>query len=258
MPSSIDVDGVVLVTCCVKHLTTRYVEFVKNMPSVEGWKVHALIGDPGLPCPYRVDEDDPRILHIRCEDSYLHLMKKVAMGIRAVLDMYNVRVGVLRCGDDLVVNEPLLRTFLSKVRDDKSLQYVGRVIGTPGGFATVNNFMVHYLDNHPEDFDVDRNGLAHHKPTYRAYNIVPAGQYISGVAFFLGVPACRALLDHMDRVHLDVFWRCKNTGCMPYLIEDIGVGYVMRVADIRMDSFPSMYSDDYSPDCIMCHTNKYR
>ena len=50
-------------------------------------------------------------MYIKCEDSYLHLLKKFALAIKAVKCLFNIKEGILRCGDDLIFNEDNLSLF---------------------------------------------------------------------------------------------------------------------------------------------------
>ena len=70
-----------------------------------------VIGDFFLDANYKYENSEnettngKNYLYIRCEDSYLHLLKKLALSIKAVYEIFNIKEGVLRCGDDLYFNE---------------------------------------------------------------------------------------------------------------------------------------------------------
>ena len=58
------------------------------------------------------------ILFIKCEDSYLHLLKKLALSLKYIYKLFNIKQGVLRCGDDLIFNENNLIKFLEGEKYD--------------------------------------------------------------------------------------------------------------------------------------------
>lgn len=254
------VPGVVMIVSCHKFLGTRVAdaEFGLREDEVRGWPVHVIVGDPALHSDH---EFRGRTLVVRCEDSYCHLLKKVACALRALLARYDVQHGVLRCGDDLVFNRARLYEFLEAAeRGEVGGQYVGRLLpsrGPPGG-AHHDAFMVDFFATHPEDFGNPLNGLAGRRAGFGQYCVVPSVPYVSGVIMYLGVAACLAVVEGMERVGMDVFASEPGRG-FPYLIEDIGIGYLMDRAGVAADDRPGFYSDHgLTSDCLAYHTNRYR
>lgn len=47
-------------------------------------------------------------MYIKCEDSYLHLFKKLALSIKYLNEIFIIEEGILRCGDDLIFDENIL------------------------------------------------------------------------------------------------------------------------------------------------------
>jgi hypothetical protein len=50
-------------------------------------------------------------MYIKCEDSYLHLFKKLVLSLKYLKECFNIKEGILRCGDDLIFNENNLVNF---------------------------------------------------------------------------------------------------------------------------------------------------
>ena len=49
---------------------------------------------------------------MKCEDSYIHLLKKLVLSIKIIYSIFNIKEGILRSGDDIIYNELILESFL--------------------------------------------------------------------------------------------------------------------------------------------------
>ena len=257
------IDGIVLVISCHKHQETRLTEFGPKRDSyADGqWKVVEVLGDPRLPSRYEWIDD--RRLVIKCEDSYVHLMKKVVLAMDILMDLFDVREGFLRCGDDLVFYEDRLDAFL---RGPKPGHYVGKLVNGPWWTPVVSTrrdtFMTDYYARHPEDFWDPLHGLLGLDRAFEDWDKIPdAGAYAGGVVVYLSLSACQALVQKMRSIDYDVLRKCPIglQGYYPYIIEDVGVGYALRgtfslaPVDLYVD-----HPDDKSETALAWHTNKYK
>jgi hypothetical protein len=256
-----ELDGIVLVVSCHKHLGTRLVEFGPQKDSyVDGrWKVVEVLGDPKLSSPY-VWLDDRKLL-IKCEDSYVHVMKKVVLAMDVLLEQFEIREGILRCGDDLVFFEDRLEAFL---RGPKPGEYVGKLargpFWTPVTSVRRDTFITQYYAEHPEDFWNPLHGLLGLERAFEDWDKIPdAGAYAGGVVVYLSKGACQALIGNLRAIDYDVLRKDPVRGFYPYIIEDVGTGYVLR------GKFPlvpvDLYVDhpgDRSETALALHTNKYK
>ena len=155
------VNGIILVLSCQKHKTTRLKQFKLPQDNYGDWKVIYVIGDLFLDTEYTLHEN---ILTIRCEDSYIHLLKKLVLALKYVYELYDIQEGVLRCGDDLIFNEQLLQLFLNSPKYD----FMGK---SPSGKSLLNKditpellkrtrhdtFMVNYYKTHLDNFVLKQN-----------------------------------------------------------------------------------------------------
>ena len=114
-----DVDGIILILSCQKHKNTRLKEFALPKDNYNGWEVIYVVGDLSSKYGYMFQGN---LLTIKCEDSYIHLLKKVVLAIEILYQNFNIKQGILRCGDDLIFNEENLITFL-QLEDKKD--YMG-------------------------------------------------------------------------------------------------------------------------------------
>ena len=111
----IAVDGIILIVSCQKHQTTRLRE--NNLKeNYENWKVIKVIGDLFLDCDYKLEGN---LMTIKCEDSYLHILKKMVLSLKYIYEIFDIKEGILRCGDDLIFNENNLVTFLKSSKKNK-------------------------------------------------------------------------------------------------------------------------------------------
>ena len=123
------VEGIILVLSCKKHLNTRLKEFKLKKSFYTGWKVIYVIGEFFLENNYKLYDD---LLTIKCEDSYIHLLKKLVLSIKYLNEIYEIKQGILRSGDDLIFNESNLVKFLET---PNKLNFYGC---SPAGVSVIN------------------------------------------------------------------------------------------------------------------------
>jgi len=149
-----NVDGVILILSCQKYKNTRLKEFSLSKTSYNNWEVIYVIGDLFLKENYILEGN---ILYLRCEDSYLHLLKKLVLAIKSVKEIFNIKEGILRCGDDLIFNEDNLVKFIKS----KKFDYWGQSCFKKDYTCVDKNilkklrddpFMLFYYNKHKEDF----------------------------------------------------------------------------------------------------------
>jgi hypothetical protein len=257
MESKIAVEGIILVLSCQKHMNTRLKEFRLPRNEYQGWKVIYVIGDFFLDEPYKLKGN---LLIVKTEDSYIHLLKKLVLTIRYLYEIYHIKQGVLRSGDDLVYNEHVLNAFLGLPEKPdyygyscKHVSYNPRLLRD-----TINdNFMLQYYSTHPEDFENPQHnlrGVDIGKYTKRPHVPIMAG----GVLYYISNKSCLALVDNMKRINWDIFHFDTTTRSYPYTIEDCGVAFILYSNGIGFKHTDNMYSDHMSNNVIAMHTNKYR
>jgi len=270
------IEGVILILSCQKHKNTRLKEFSLPKDEYCGWKVIYVLGDFFLDTPYKLDGN---MLTIKCEDSYIHLLKKIILAIQYVYEIFHIKQGILRSGDDLIYNIPKLEEFL--VTESKP-DFVGY---SPSGKSNIqpdpemlkvscnDSFMVNYYNTHPEDFKNPQHNL-------RGVNI---SKYITrprisigpaGVLFYISNHCCQLLVTHMRQIDYDVFHYDEYSKSYPYTIEDCGVAYILyfnRVGFLHDKDFvfpyfnignslpdPSIFQHPKLRNKIAIETNKYK
>jgi hypothetical protein len=253
------VKGIILIFSCHKHMNTRLKELI--IPNVnDGWLIFTVIGNPFLPVEYdtlKTTREEVKTLFIKCEDSYIHILKKVVKAIQIITDIYEVEEGILRCGDDLIFNQDRLNEFLNyKNKQD----YMGTaIIKPPTIFKNHETFMVDYYETHLEDLENPLHGLIHLTlKDIQMLDKVPSCSYTGGVVTYLSKKSCSILVDHMMSIDWNIFQEHEDYG-YPYIIEDIGIGYILTLNNIEPCAY-NLYTNDSSKfsEVVALHTNKYK
>lgn len=262
----IAVDGIILVLSCQKHLPTRVKHFKLPNNEYAGWKVIYVIGDLFLDCDYKFEDE---FLFVKCEDSYIHLLKKLVLSLKYLYETFDIKEGVLRAGDDLLFNEDMLVQFLNcskyhkdgvRVIDSGSdgaiaIDFLGR---SPSGNnllsheisdADIKNtirdtFMADYYVCHQEDFDNPQHNLKGVDIfQYLMRPHIPVGP--SGVLYYISNKACGILIEHLESIGYNIFHRDEHTNSYPYTIEDCAVSFILYSNKISFIHCLALY-EDYS------------
>lgn len=280
------VAGIIMVLTCKKYLETRVKELNLNSAEHElnsGWKTVFVYGDLSLeeeykleydfnPTQYYTEEEFASIgshlfLKIRCEDSYFHLFKKMTLAFKYLNEVYDIAEGILRLGDDVVLNNTTLSEFLEI---SKKPHYMGsnkfktNYMPTNSDIfkRTVDdNFMVDYYKNNSADLENPDHNLA--GIDFTKYIKHPYIPYLAGgVIVYYSKYASTILYKWMEYIQYDILHLDEFSNSYPYIIEDIAVAYILYRNYIPLYYYP-MYADSLNeyktlPDCIGIHTNKYK
>lgn len=258
------VEGIILVISCNKHINTRLREFRYPKNNYNNWKVIYVIGDLFMNNDYEFrheyDEYDnitDTFMYIRCEDSYIHLLKKLSLALTYLYENFEIKQGVLRSNDDLIINENKLIEFLNGHKE----HYVGQndycIRGaekTDIKKTRINHFMNNYYYTHTEDFDNVLHNLKD-LPDLVEYVVHPDIQGAAGSLFYISNKCCNYIINHMKSIDYNVFTFDKDTGSAPYTVEDIGVAYILYSNNIKFTN-KDIFFDKI--DSICYHTNKYQ
>jgi hypothetical protein len=262
MNYKMDVEGIILILSCKKHRYGR----LKNLSLKEqynGWKVIKVIGNLFLDKDFELIDD---LLFIKCEDSYIHLLKKLGLSLKYLYKLYNIKQGVLRCGDDLLFNEENLINFLQK---SEKPDFYGRSHNPR--FAIQNReildkiqfrieydpFMYNYYKNHENELSDKEHGIHLTLDQLKRYLIRPSLDGPRGVIYYISNKACKTIIDTMEEFEYNIFHLDEHTMSYPYVIEDIGVIYIMYRNKIPCTDNRYIYMDEnyYTKDTIAVHTN---
>lgn len=253
------IKGAILIYSCHKYLNTRLKEFSLTKNEYDGWKVFIIIGNPSLKTDYKIKDN---LITIKCEDSYIHILKKVVLGIKTIMHLYDIEEGILRCGDDLVFIENKLVKFLNM--PNKS-DYMGVTANHTDKITKKDsNFMVDYFNNHLSDLLNPLNGINYTIEKIQKFNVVPNCSYLGGVIVFFSKKSCKILIKHVEDIKWNIFLYTDDYG-YPYIIEDVGIGYILQKEKINATQY-KLYSDDtynslednIDTQYFAYHTNKYK
>lgn len=255
------VNGIILVLSCQKHKDTRMKEFSLHKMSYDNWEVIYVIGDLLMEKDYILEGN---ILHIKCEDSYLHLLKKLVLSIKYLRDLFYIKEGILRCGDDLIFNEKNLLTFLDK--RTKKYDYYGQSyngkdyrcsIHTKNELRKIkrDKFMIDYYKAHQSDFLNPHHNLKN--VNISLYSIRPDIYGAGGVIYYISNKACETLIRHMENINYNILHYDRFTKSYPYTIEDCAVSFIMYFNGIDFIHNWCFYDTPHR-ETIARHTNKYK
>ena len=288
----ISVDGIILVISCQKHLQTRLRE-INLQENYGNWKVINVIGDLFLDCDYKLEGN---LMTIKCEDSYIHLLKKEILSFKYLYEMFDIKEGILKCNDDLIFNENILETFLKtpklikiKINDNEyiDIDYLGR---SSNGFSMINHSfacdpnkshddecLVNYYEIHKEDFDNPQHNLKDVDiAKYKKRPYTPTA--IQGPLMYLSNKSCKILINHMCNINYNIFHYDEKSYSYPYTLEDCAISFILLCNNINLininnwhkelagstannESIGNQYtcgSIENNPNCIAFHTNKYK
>ena len=255
-----EVEGIILILSCEKHKSTRLTEFGPKQKIYSGWKVITVIGNYRLDKEYEFKDD---LLYIKCEDTYLHLLKKLALSIKYLNLIFHIKQGILRCGDDLIFNEDKLETFLKSEKYDF---YGQSACGRNYDLNDLNllkktsydPFMLQYYKKHPEELIDTNNGMNLTIGELQKFLVRPSVWGPAGVLYYISNNSCNIIVNTMENIHYDIFHLDTFTSSYPYLIEDVGITYIMYYNLIPFINGQHFFGDKNKNTAIATHTNKYK
>jgi len=252
-------DGIILVLSCQKHMNGRLIEFKLPKKYYNNYKVIYVVGDLFLQNNYELRNDD--FLWLKTEDSYLHLLKKLTLAIKYLYELYDIKEGILRCGDDLEFDENRLIDFLRK----KKYDFYGQSATGEDFYSedlsflklsTYDHFMYSYYENHPDDFLNPLHNLGSlNCELLSNFAVHPDITGPAGVIYYLSNKSCKILVDHMEKINYNVLCYDDFSDSYPYTIEDVGVTFIMYLNKIKFTNYNNFFDTDAS---ICTHTNKYK
>jgi len=256
-----EVEGIILIISCQKHLNTRLKKFKLPKNNYDGWEVLYVVGDLFLCNDHELRGN---MLYIKCEDSYIHLLKKVVLSIKYVNELFAIRQGILRCGDDLIYNNKSLLGFLKSkkydfygkgcINQNSYFQYSKDINSLKN--VVRDQSMYEYYMNHIEDFSNPQHNLQNMTlEKLRKFSIRPRLWGPVGVIYYLSNKACKILVSHMENINYDVFHLDSFTNSYPYTIEDVGATYIMYYHGVRFFNNPHFFDTNKS---IARHTNEFK
>ena len=255
-----EVEGVILMLSCQKHLERRLKKFDRT--NYDGWEVVYVVGELFLDCS--AEFRDNNFLYVKCEDSYLHLLKKLSLSIKFVNEIFTIRQGILKCDDDLIWNEHSLLRFLnSKTKPD----FCGRSRKNNRDYHCENTkvlkkrildrFLDIYYRNHQEYFKNPQHNLGNmslqklqeylRRPDLQVRPFAPI--------YYLSNKCCTILVRHMENIDYNIFHLDSFTNSYPYTLEDVGVSYIMYFNKIK---FTDRWCFMDSGISIATHTNEIK
>jgi len=252
-----DVDGIILILSCSKHKNTRLIKYGPKQKEYNNWKVITVIGNLFLEKEYIFDNN---LLLIKCEDSYIHLLKKLVLSIKYLHQIFNIKYGILRCGDDLIFNEDKLLEFINSEKYDfygqasKNENYTSTDISLLKEVA-YDPFMYKYYLSHQSELQDREHGIHMSIDKLNSYLVRPRVWGPHGIIYYLSNYSCNILINTMEKINYNIFHCDEFTNSYPYTIEDVGVTYIMYYNKVPFINKKIFFD---TPNSITKHTNEYK
>ena len=138
--------------------------------------------------------------------------------------IYNIKEGILCCGDDVQFNRNNLEYYLNHEKKD----YEGN--GNTSYNSTNREFLNKYVNDlymynyhilHPnENKEIDRDYFL---KICKRPNVLGAG----GCCFYISNKSCNILVKHMENINWNIFCKDKVTDTYPYTIEDVAISFIL-------------------------------
>jgi hypothetical protein len=225
MNNIINVNGIIMVLSCEKYIESRVCKnFINNNINqwVNNWQVVIVKGDNTIKEDYIYDKDN--ILTLKTEDTYIYLLKKRIKAIKILQNIYNIKEGILCCGDDVQFNRTILEYYLNQEKGD----YEGN------GNASYNSSNRNFLKSTVNDLYMYNYHILHpneNKEISRDYFIKickrPNTPGAGGHCFYISNKSCNILVKHMENINWNIFYKDEITDSYPYTIEDAAISFIL-------------------------------
>jgi len=266
-----EVEGIILRICCFKLENIRS-KYKFDYEKILNWDIIDVFADINLEKEYILDKNR---LIIKCEDTYLHLTTKLILSMKILNNIYDIKQGILRCGDDLIFNQSNLINFL-KINNKND--YIGKnfnkkdiinpLININFKNSITDTFMINYYNRHESDKLYINKCLDKYKKNINNINILPAiRDYIAlGHIYYLSNKSINIIINNFkeldDNLNFSIIYDQENK-YYPYVYEDIAIGYILFKNNINFTNYPEMWYNSYyqnfdtEPLKYVCsHTNE--
>jgi hypothetical protein len=202
------------------------------------------------------------LLIVRSEDGYIHLLKKLSLACSALGEIYAIQNGILKLGDDILINMRLVPPFL---RDIPKKDFIGHNYGSasfdPNGKPFVSPYvdddtsmLAYYASRPAEVVHPDRGLGGRDISTMTRRHRVPACGV--GTAIYLSNHATDVLRKELESINYDIFAMDEKTGAYDYIIEDVGLAFILFKHGLAFTDHSTFFANtsDPLPTHLFSHT----
>lgn len=263
LPMKHQVKGIILVISCNKYLNSRVKEFKMSKLEYSDWKIITVIGNKDLETETTYveahNETNINLLTIQCEDTYLHLLKKLVMSMKYLLSTYDIQEGILRLGDDISIIEDHLEHFLVNI---EKTDYMGWTRYKYPNNEEIKKYVNWFMANHYITHLSELPDISMSQEQIRKIILIPTTTFCVGTIVYFSLKSCHCLIQEMEKMnwsitHYDELYGYVNA------IEDIGISCLLFnngiLPTMHMFHGPEHENNiDYSNqlNIIGLHTNK--
>mgnify|MGYP003635846935 CR=1 FL=1 len=254
-----EINGVFMFISCRKYINSRVISnnYRLTGDTKNGWKILYVICDPELDSEYKLqfvkEGLNSNLLVIKGNDDYIHLFEKVVKAQYIIHKIFNVKEGIIKCDDDLLLNTRILENFLDNKNkgEYRGRNYSNTSFSTPGPEYCNSNRsdieMEKYYARNPNELIEIRKKIPDFNP--KKYNVVPSlpgGAGGCGGIYFLSTYVSKKIVDYFKNCNFDVFYYDETSQSYPFIAEDVGTSFITCKSGIVYTSDPNMF----------CHSNE--
>ena len=86
----------------------------------------------------------------------------------------------------------------------------------------------------------------------KKYTLRPRINYCSGVIYYISNKSCNIITKYFSKINYDIFYLDKLTKSYPFTIEDVGIGFILFMNNIKCTTSTIFFDNKNS---ICRHTN---
>lgn len=249
-----NVEGIIMIISCQKYKNLRINKFQKLDDYYNGWKIIYVLGDLFIQNDYELKEN---ILIIKTEDSYLHLFKKIVLAEKFLLDIFEIKQGILKVDDDVLFNINNLNNFLNlKYKNN----FIGRIKKDKNNKCKnllnvkkellFNNFncyfFFNYYNKNQKDLKNKYHGLENIslqdlKNKYSKLNYFTTKFGTTGGIYYISKEYCKVLVNYMEKIKFNNLHFDNLSKCYPFLAEDSGTTFILLKCGKKMHNNQNMW-----------------
>tara|TARA_B100000965_G_scaffold42235_3_gene31036 strand:- start:717 stop:1610 length:894 start_codon:yes stop_codon:yes gene_type:complete len=253
-----DVTGIILIITCKKYIYSRVVQnkYKLTGESIGNWKIIYVISEPNMNDNYKLSYVEnglnSNLLILKGRDDYIHLFEKVVKAQDVCLKLFNIKEGIIKCDDDILINKSKFLEFLNNPNkgEYRGRNYKNISFPNPGPEHCKenrpDNEIRNYYTRNPKELEELKRDI----PTFNhlKYNVVPKlpeGASGCGGVYYLSNNASTAIVNYFKKCNFDVFYYEPISRSYPFIAEDTGTSFITCYSGIVYTCDENMFSHSW-------------
>ena len=265
-----NVNGVILIISCKKYISTRVLDNKYRLQDneINGWKIFYVICDKNLNDMYNISYEpklNNNVLTLKGNDDYIHLFEKVVKAQYVIHNLFNVKEGIIKCDDDMLINKIALNNFLKNTNkgEYRGRNYKNISFPNPGPEYCIknrnDNEIVNYYSKNIEQLtEIIKETPSFNPAKYNKVPDLPQGAGGCGGIYYLSNNTSKIIVEYFKNINFDVFYYDKNSQSYPFIAEDVGTSFICCYSSIVYTCDVNMFShthEQLNVNAIGYHTH---